>query len=273
MDNKISNIVGVPIPQWLVEQFNVRSQKGSQEGKRDVQELQFLANKTAWVRVVSSVQVSEDDNRYFSRFMKGETLFVNAQVGGGISFNFSTDVNSLAKNFVLFAGTSKYQKTDTLFSQQLRSGIDQGAYAMLGEEEVNNYGYQPMPGITSVNIETMGRMGSVKSATVNFKVFNKFQLDVVDALYFKLGYTMLLEWGHTYYYESKPNVGVGEMKLKSTEDLMIDAFSQNLSKEKINYQISLNRKKSYGNYDGILGMVTILVFQEKKTVATIALLN
>ena len=43
-----------------------------------------------------------------------------------------------------------------------------------------------MPGITNVNIETQGKLGSVRAATINFKCWDKDQLDVMDALYFKL---------------------------------------------------------------------------------------
>lgn len=254
MDNKISNVIGVPIPQWLVEQFNVRSKKGSTYDRRGTQELQFLANKTAWVRLVSSIDIKGDDLEYFYRYTSTDSNASQIK-----------DNSSLAKNYILFAGTSKYVKGDKgSFSHELRSGISNGAYGMLGEREIKEYGYTPMPGITSVTIETMGRMGSVKSATVNFKVFDKLQLDIIDALYFKLGYTMLLEWGHTYYYETSPDTPGVEPVLKSTEDLMIDPFQANLTKDKINYQISLNVQKSYGNYDGMLGMVTNFNFSRKE---------
>jgi len=247
MDNKISNVIGVPIPQWLVNQFNVRSSKGATYTKRNVEELQFLSNKTAWVRVVSSVNIKDEDLSYFSK-NTGQSQIDKE--------------SSLSENFILFAGTSKYQKQEGGYSTNLRTGVSNGSYGMLGEDEVNRYGYTPMPGITSVTIETMGRMGSVRSATVNFRVFNKAQLDIIDALYFKLGYTMLLEWGHTYYYETESDVI--EPKLKSTEDLMINPFLENLTKEKINYQIALNVKKSYGNYDGMLGVVTNYNFSRKE---------
>lgn len=278
MDNKISNVIGVPIPQWLVEQFRVRSKKGAGYDQRDVNELQFLANKTAWVRVVSSVNIGGNDLLHFSKYFASESPFTLSSIEGKLKAGPIKTADSLAKQFILFSGTSKYQKSedDKSYSHALRSGLSNGSYGMLGEEEVNRYGYLPMPGITSVTIETMGRMGSVRSATINFKVFDKLQLDIIDALYFKLGYTMLLEWGHTYYYETPPaQVAFGNFsaasylssyrpQLKSTEDLMIDPFAPNLTKEKVNYQIALNLKKSYGNYDGMLGVVTNFNFSRKE---------
>ncbi len=242
MDNKISNVIGVPVPQWLINQFNVRAEKTSLHG-RDTENIKFLANKSAWVRLVSSVNVSKEDLEWFKKSI--------------VSDNSSlTDETSLAKNFVLFAGTSKYENSGQNFGYKQRSGLN-GAYGMLGEQEINRYGYMPMPGITSVTIETMGRMGSVRSATINFKVFNKLQLDIVDALYFKLGYTMFLEWANTYYYPSERLEEIyNSTELQSTEDLTIDPFLPNLTKEKINYKIASNVKKSYGNYDAMLGMTT-----------------
>jgi len=121
---------------------------------------------------------------------------------------------------------------------------------MLGEKEIQDYGYRPMPGITSVNIETQGRLGSVRAATINFKCWDKNQLDILDALYFKLGFTMFLEWGHTFYYPNNSN------KIETTEIYSIDPFEENLTKEEISIQIAKNSRDSDGNYDAMLGMVT-----------------
>ena len=87
-----------------------------------------------------------------------------------------------------------------IWSFCLREGFGiNGAYGLGGTEEL---GYRPMPGLTAVNIETTGRLGSLRLATINFKVWNMHQLNAVEALYFRLGYSMILEWGHTQYYKN-----------------------------------------------------------------------
>lgn len=255
-NTKITNVIGVPIPQWLINQFNERANQHGQS-YRDTDSLIYLSNKSAWVRAVSSVNVEQPDIDFFSK-------------NYGIS---QKDATSLAKTFILFAGTSKYRKEDNNgFGYDLRSGLG-GSYGMLGDEEVKGYGYQPMPGISSVNIETSGRMGSVRMATINFKVFNKMQLDIVDALYFKLGYTLFLEWGNTCYYETNAESELSQFQnstdykkaqLKYSEDLSIDPFEQDLTKEKINYRIAQNVKESCGNYDGMLGVITNFNFTRKE---------
>ena len=110
-----------------------------------------------------------------------------------------------------------------------------------------------MPGISSAKITTQGRLGSVRGAVIDFKVWDKAQLDIIDTLYFRLGYSIFIEWGHTNYYD---NTG----KLHSGEDSVIDPFSKNLDKDELRYQISEKVRESEGNYDAMLGVITNFSF-------------
>lgn len=242
LDNKVSNIIGTKIPLWVFNQFETRSKK-SYLGSRNNDNVKFLANKTCWVRLVSSINLGQDDIDFFN---------TNLPVS-------ITSPDSLAKNYILFAGTSKFLDSNNYPS---RGGIAKdGAYGMLGNSEVQKYGYRPMPGIIDVSIETQGRLGSVRAATINFKCWDKDQLDIMDALYFKLGYSMFLEWGQTYFYPSEGNAFYKDKnKLESTDVLSIDPFSEGVTKEYIQEQIAINNRKSEGNYDAMLGMVTNFTF-------------
>jgi hypothetical protein len=170
---------------------------------------------------------------------------------------------SLAENYILYGGTSTYASKnqdggevgDTVGSRtqgmNLRSGLN--AYNAAGNREIGDYGYKPMPGITSVTIESTGKMGSLRQATINFKVWDKYQLDIMDALYFRPGFTVLIEYGHAKYYD---NQGM----LQSSEQFMINPFQGSMTKEDINLKLSTNTRKSYGNYGGMLGLVTSFNF-------------
>jgi hypothetical protein len=233
LSDKISNILGTQIPFWVIQQLDTRSKQNTQD-VRDNDNLIYLANKSAWVRLVSSINLSkQSDFEYF------KTIIGNTQLNND---------EDLAKKFVLFGGTSKYLNTN---SYGLRSGIGQdGAYGTLGNNEIKKYGHRPMPGISSVNIETQGKLGSIRAATINFKCWDKDQLDIIDALYFKLGFSMFLEWGHTFFYKAYSN------KVESSELYSIDPFKLNLNKEEIFYQIAENSRNSEGNYGAMLGIVT-----------------
>jgi len=244
LDNSISNIIGKKLPQWVLNQLETRANQNSKDS-RDTDNILYLANKTAWVRLVSSINIeSQYDLNHFKGIV-GETTIKNP--------------DDLAKQFVLFGGTSKYLGSN---SYGLRSGLgNDGAYGMLGTKEIQEYGYRPMPGITSVNIETQGRLGSVRGAIINFKCWDKNQLDIIDTLYFKLGFTMFLEWGHTFFYPSPASAiyrkeYLDPNKLQATELYSIDPFRQDLTKEEIAIEIAKNSRETEGNYDAMLGMVT-----------------
>lgn len=250
LDNKISNIIGVRLPEWVLKQLNTRSEQGSKDAK-DNNNILYVGNKTSWVRLVSSVDIkTEDELEYFSKL--GSDIFDVTR--------YKYDESGLSKQFVLYGGTSIYLNEK---SYAQRAGLGKGgSYSPLGTDEIQKYGYRPMPGITNVSIETQGRLGSVRAATINFKCWDKSQLDIIDALYFRLGYSMFLEWGHTYFYPST-NITIDDKttltpdKVASTELLFsLDPFAENLTKEQIYLHISKNSRRSEGNYDGMLGIVT-----------------
>jgi len=183
--------------------------------------------------MVSSVDIIKDNAKQYFRDMGLEI----------------TDPSSFSKSFILQGGVSKYSNSNGPFSYDLRNGFSE-AYNVAGNSETKNYGYRPMPGIQSVKVQTQGKLGSIKAAEIQIKVWDKAQLDIIDALYFKLGYTMFLEWGHTNYYDSDTG------QLVSTEDYSIDPFEKGLTKEDIYNKISNNIRKLQGNYDAMLGVVT-----------------
>ena len=163
--------------------------------------------------------------------------------------------DELAKSWILEAGTS----TQDGEGISLRSGIKAnnastytnstlGAYGLGGTQEL---GFVPMPGLTSVTVETLGRLGSLRQATVNFRANNLNQLNVIEALYFRLGYSMVLEWGHTQYYLNNST-----FVTKDIYGLGSEVFNGNLRKEDIINKINAKTRETDGNYGGMLGIVT-----------------
>jgi hypothetical protein len=245
MSNKISNVLGVALPVELRDQIDLRSKKNSLD-QRDNENIIYLTNKSCWVRLVSSIKINDSDElKYF------QTYFPTLDL---------KDPDSLAKKFVLFAGTSYYDESNQKHEYKLRSGIgsNNSAYSPLGNVEIQNRGYRPMPGITDVKIETLGKLGSIRSATINFKVWDKEQLDVIDALYFKMGYTMFLEWGQSVYYKIDYDKNNSE-RLVTLDLDQIDPFKID-NKEALLRKISKKIADSQGNYDAMLGMCTTFNF-------------
>ena len=238
---KLSNVIGAPFQEYILTQLNLRALHNSTGTNafptRTNDEILFLANKSAWVKLTSSVLVelkSKDLQKYYDRL----------GVGGAYK-----NPQDLAKAWILEAGTSKAVGAGI----DLRAGIGpDGAYGLGGTEEL---GYRPMPGLTSVTIDTKGTLGSLREATINFKVWNMNQLNVIEALYFRLGYSMLLEWGHTQFFNN-PNVDGIPGGNFVTSAYGIDPFEDKLRKEKVQQKVSKRSYKLSGNYDGMLGIVT-----------------
>jgi hypothetical protein len=253
LSNKVSNVMGVRLPLQVRAQLQIRAAKNSSvtgdavEGvydySRSTDNIKYLENKTGWARLVSSVDVVGEDLEYFKRIVPANVKL--------------TDGSSLAKYYVLSAGTSIYQSSDSGFKYGFRSSLTDGneesalgAYGNIASmDEIKSQGYRPMPGITEAKIQTQGRLGSVRQATISFKVWTKDQLDIIDALYFKMGYLMFLEWGHAYYYSNK------DAKLKQM-GVTVDPFAPGITKEELNRKISEKKEEYDGNYDAMLGMCT-----------------
>lgn len=244
MSEKLSNVIGAPFQQYVLDQLYIRAAQNSTD-PRSTQDILFLANKSAWVRLISSVNivVSDDQNPKALR-----TFY--EQLGLGTEY---TNPEDLAKNWILEAGTSKRSGQGI----DLRSGLGpEGAYGLGGTLEL---GYRPLPGLSTVQVETVGTLGSLRQATINFKVWNMNQLNVIEALYFRLGYSMLLEWGHTQFYNNTVrrdgSLG-GTFTIATNTFGLDDPFGTGVNKTLIQQRISTKSRELSGNYDAMYGIVS-----------------
>lgn len=228
----LSNVIGAPFSEYVINQLKVRANRNSTL-TRDDEQIIYLANKMSWTRLSSSVRINPQ-NTSFSAFYR---KVFNGQIPPG---DYTTG-EGLAKNWILQGGTSELKNNEL----SLRYGLGpNGAYGLGGSEEL---GYRPMPGIESVNIESKGALGSLREATITFKVWNLVQLNVVEAIYFRLGYTMLLEWGHINYFNN-----AGKFV---TNTAGLDVFNFK-SKELLLQAITKKSQQTNGNYEAMLGTVT-----------------
>jgi len=67
-------------------------------------------------------------------------------------------------------------------------------------------GHRAIPGITGFSVVSKDTWGMILEATVNIKVWSRDDLERMDLIYFKPGFTALLEWGHTLYFDSNDEI-------------------------------------------------------------------
>jgi len=170
---------------WVKKQVDARQKIYGKKENRTLEEINYLNNRKPWIKLASSVSVKDS-----VKLSKAGLL----QYGQG---------RNLAKNFVLFNGVSI--NTGDGLGKGFRSGIGLGndvAYGIGGKD----FGYKPMPAIESVTLSTKGSYGGLKEATIKIFAYNKQQFDIIELLYLRLGYSVLLEFGHSQYIDNSNQV-------------------------------------------------------------------
>jgi hypothetical protein len=223
----MGNIVGEGTPEYVIKQVDIRQEiHGSLNRNND--ELVYLNSKTAFVKLVSSVFVSDDIN------------------------NLGLPGNRLAEQYVLFNGTTNESPRSGSLETYQRSGIardksiiNNSAYGLGGLE----MGIKPMMGITSATIKSENR-GSLRTSTVSIIANNKKQFEIIETLYLKLGYLMLLEWGWTNYFNNN-KIHIKDNPYSLADDFLL----RNKNYDTLLKSVEKNRNESDGNYDAIIGKV------------------
>jgi len=232
------NIVGEPIDEFVAKQIDTRQKiyGGGYNNIRTPQQLVFFNSRTSFVKLLSSVDIKED----FKPNSEELKEIIKEYKG-----------NKLAQNFILFNGVSSLPTTTPPFlSSYLLNNYQNYAYGMGGYEQ----GLRPMPGIISINVKSETR-GSLKTATINLKAWNRVQFEIIDVLYLRLGYTLLLEWGNNIYFADPTTPDKFESTPLSLETDFLQPTGDKVDYETILEKIQNNRQISYGNYDALVGRI------------------
>ena len=135
----------------------------------------------------------------------------------------------------------------------LTNGINLAGSSEVAGYQDTSLGIRPKPGITSMNLNTHNRYGSLRTATVQFIIHSVEQLNIYEQLFMRPGYSALLEWGHSKYLDAKTSA----YKVKDIPTL-IDFFKGEGSpktKTELYGKIDALRKEYNYNYDGMYGLI------------------
>ena len=217
----------------------------------------FTVNKYCNLRMASCVDI-----------VGSELLDMDLKLGN-VQLERDYVGSGLAKNYILQGGTLLYPKGAK--TPAMRRGFPGqgrplgGAYGdpLMRGDAKDGYGIVPMPGITKMNIRTKSAYGSLREAKVDFTCHNLRQLAVLELLYMKPGYPVLLEWGwDPYIYKKNNKITVenqGELGWISDKPAfwgqkLKGGPVSSLMQGEIANLINLKRKESGGNYDAIVGL-------------------
>ena len=278
----IGNIIGEEIDKYVSDQIDFRQKiqgagRNTIQGSlpRDEKVLTFLNTRNTWVKLASGVGIGTVDSDGLQRIkdiIKPEgytTEQTDTTAEGKTSNNIAdTDIESLkndelAKSYVLFNTTQKIntdtssQKTYTRRSGAITNSKWSDSFnKTYGGMGFRDQGLQPVPGITDVSIECVNR-GSIKKAVVKLKAYNKFQFSIIELLYLRLGYTMMLEYGWDRYIDNIDDT-TQELTISEVGNTVIEQMwfdNPNPNPNSILTNIEANRISYKGNYDGFFGKV------------------
>jgi len=239
-----------------------------ENGNRN-QLLPWYLSKNSWVRMTS-----------FVNYTSGTKLKPTGKGVLTVEPDGAYKGDQLSKKYILEGGTLYTRSNGTSLSDAtLRYGVSTPNAAYGGNIDIraNNtadpdyfrtFGIRPMPGITEMNLRTLGAYGSLFETTVKFYAWDINQLNELEILFMRPGYSVLLEWGWSQYIDYDDNFikaytpSSGTDSLLTVDDIHPTVFNdvtinpfENLSQDDVYEKLETLRKKYKHNYDGMLGYV------------------
>ena len=179
-------IVGGPLGDGVIKQLKTRQHVLNNKQSRSADELSYLTSNTSWCKVTSAVDI---DINYSNEFADDPNYIPSYS-------------NVHAKLNQLFGGTFSTLGQKSGFPQGLGISDSSGesAYSFSSTQ-----GIVPMPGITSFQVTSQGTYGTLKAGSFNFTVHSVEQFNLMEELYLRPGFTILMEWGHSSFFIDKDN--------------------------------------------------------------------
>ena len=214
------SIIGGPLNPKVLDQLRARKAVIKKRNDRTTDDLLYLNSTTGWVKMTSAVDVYTGDD------INGNPVYSN----------------DASKKNVLLGGTQN--------SGSIQGGIfndTDNAY-----KKSDMLGYRPMAGITGFKVNSKNTFGTLRVATVDFKANSIEQLDDLEQLFLRPGFSVLLEWGHSLYLDNKGSL---QKTIKTFPDFFTGKSSEKIYEKIESLQISSNY-----NYDAMYGFIKNFVW-------------
>ena len=250
------------IPKALAKQIHVREEKFGKPVKT-VEELETIHGNCPWVLLRSGVNAPVTDSHRFEVFQDPEKE--------------CPTTNDWATKTV-FGGELQHRREDADTGVNIRPaiGVDQVhanskgnpfMYRLMVQDENGSHkssmGHRPVGGITEVHVTSKDTWGMIMEAEIKLKVWSKDDLEDLDRVYFKPGYTVLLEWGHTLFFNNE-----GKNKKALGPTISSKRFWEGGDYTKLDQEILDVRedgsRDDYANHEVLFGYVTNFSFSFNK---------
>ncbi len=249
----MSNLTGAPLDLYVQEQIKRRQQiLGNNPIIKDNigYNIQSNHNQNAWIRLASSVDLVSPNaiEGIEYNIPEGSTLAESLVLVGGVTH---TDISGFSKRTVqqqnILRNISPFAQGGVIPSRDANSDLFSAINYSYGLGNLD-YGLTPIPGLGPVSIQHLNR-GAIRKFSIKLSAQNKDQLTLIEALYLRLGYYMLLEWGHTNYIDLNGDYQNQPKFITTAFQNFFDVGRKDIDIEDC---IQDGRYESGGNYDGAL---------------------
>ena len=216
-------------------QIKVRQKIVGNDTVRESLLLGYLA-KTSWVSLSSFVTITDEKLQKRLGIGTGDELAQKIILRNGIS---SFTPNEAGKSGGVISDKLGGIGGDKTYGNSFLSKGSNGNFPL---------GVRPIPGITSVDIKSKGTYGSLLEANINFVCWDLNQLEKLEPLFMRPGYSVLLEWGWSQYISNDEPHNINQ----ATSLIPIFGNPTDIS---IQNAITKFRTTSFGNRDGMLGVI------------------
>ena len=241
----MGNLTGNVFDDGVINQIQARQTFLGARYKTD-SNLIYGNNTTSFLRLASSVNVEAPQlkERDLSENLFGDLLSKSCVLFGG-TVGIDDTLNPKFKfGIVDNGGNGAFDYVSTIAAYGW-GGIDKG--------------FAPMPSVESADVGFHNR-GAIAKASVKIKVYSLQQLQIFDLLYFRIGYSMLLEWGHNIWLDNDvdpiKNPNPINTRTQFTTKPFEKFFTNGSTQQDIIKSIHEQRKDDNYNYDAMLGKVT-----------------
>lgn len=232
------SIIGEPFAPYVDKQIKVRQEQMGKSSNRGAEMIAWANSKTAWIKLSSGVFLSGSfaEDRLNSIGLTPTTEYMGT---------------NLAKKNVLFGGVSTHTSGSLILDQR-------SSFSDVYDYGDTDFGLVPMSGIESIDVKDKNR-GSIKEANVQIKAYSRRQLEIIDTLFLRLGYTVLLEWGNSHYIANDGTYKkMGPTLTEDFQGMFEDEPNQIHPSTHRDFLSKVEEKRGEynGNYDGFLARVT-----------------
>jgi len=218
----MGNILGLSSDPYVIKQINLRQEKLGISNNIPDKILTWSHGNTAWLRLASSIDINGSSNQAKDNVLFGSTAL------------WSPEREQTPENWLLTSGFNE-------LNPRVSSYVS------------GSFGYRPKPGIMSADVSYLNNNGTLKKAKIKIKAYSPEQLELLDKLYMRLGYHVLLEWGHTIYI----NNDTQEIETFSTFNTkpFNEFFSNKTTPTKVLDTIKEEQQARFGNYEAFYGKI------------------